>query len=594
MIFQALSNYYDILRNQYPQDIPPLGYGRVKIAFEAIIDKGGELRRIIPVSYRNENNQKNIKIAIVPQQQKRASDVNPNFLCDNPSYCFGFYGENEKEEDSQKKHEAFIKLHLDLLDKIENIQIKTFVNFLKSFKYNPELPIFKDIKEGLSKGGAVVFRVDETYLHENELALEAWEQHKKEEEKKFPQKQCAILGEIKPIALLHPSLKGIRDAQSSGASIVSYNCESFESYDKKQGENSSVSEEVSFKYTTILNYLLEEGSKNKIQVSDSTTVFWAETANTLVNDFFSFIYDSTKDYKKEDKDTEKSLNGILENIKKGKKISEVFFVDENTKFYILGLSPNASRISIRFFYSNTIKTMINNYLLHQKDLEIETTMYEDVKTLSNRNIFSELENPNSSKEKLSPLIAGSFMRSIFTGSMYPRALFSTVMNRVFKDHDDKNKGIKKINNVRVAIIKAYLLRYFRFVNKEKGKEVLTMSLNQNSNNFAYLLGRLFAILEKAQKDVNPDIGATIKDRFFSSACATPSIVFPTLLKLVQNHISKNDFGQFYDKKIAEIMELFPEQKLPKHLNLDDQGIFIIGYYHQMNNLYIKKEQKGEK
>ena len=288
---------------------------------------------------------------------------------------------------------------------------------------------------------------------------------------------------------------------------------------------------------------------------------------------------------------EKNVYGILQAYKQGIKPDfDAVQLNPDVKFYILGLSPNASRISVRFFYFNSFANIIKKISEHYSDIEIEKMYPNQPDSIPLWMFLKETENPKS-RNDINPLLGGSLMRSIFTGNMYPRMLYNLIINRIRCDRDDKDKRIEQINYIRVSIIKGYLNRYSRIYKLDHFKEVLNMSLNEKATITPYLLGRLFAVLEKAQKDANPGINATIKDRYFSSACATPSTVFPTLLKLAQSHISKSDYGYVSERRITEIIGLLHNPEFPKNLNLEEQGVFIIGYYHQSNAFYKTSNTK---
>ena len=117
-----------------------------------------------------------------------------------------------------------------------------------------------------------------------------------------------------------------------------------------------------------------------------------------------------------------------------------------------------------------------------------------------------------------------------------------------------------------------------------------MSLNPDSTNIPYTLGRLFSVLEAVQSSANPGINATIKDRYFNAASATPGHIFPILLNLSQKHLRKLDggFRVHYEKQLTELMSILPEE-FPTRLNLPQQGAFQLGYYHQTQKRYEKKE-----
>ena len=268
-------------------------------------------------------------------------------------------------------------------------------------------------------------------------------------------------------------------------------------------------------------------------------------------------------------------------------------LDKDTRFYILGLAPNAGRVSVRFFYTDPFWKIVQKIMAHYTDMQIGKEFDSQPNFISVRQILWETVSWKASKPEVAPLLGGSVMRAILGNTLYPAALYYAILNRIRTDADDKERGVRKINYVRAAVIKAYLKRKHRHQNQDQIKEVLNMSLNEKSTNQAYLLGRLFAVLEKAQMDaVGENIGASIKDRYFTSACATPVTVFPQLLRLSQHHISKAEYGYTSDRRIQEIMNLMEldHDPFPAHLSLDQQGIFVLGYYHQRQAFYLPKNR----
>lgn len=366
----------------------------------------------------------------------------------------------------------------------------------------------------------------------------------------------------------------MRNAQSSGASIISFNLESFCSYNKKQSFNAPVGEDIVFNYTTALNNLLSSESRKKIQIGDATTVFWAE-GPTPLEGFLKDVLDPHND-----NSDLGNLRMFLEAIRKGKMPKEI----ENTKymkFYILGLSPNASRLSIRFWYASSVEDIARKIGQHFKDLSVEKNFINEPSFPGMWHLLRETAIQGKG-ENISSLLAGAFFRSIVTGQRYPSRILTIILERIRSDH--------KVNYLRSALLKAYIVRNWRFKNKEE-REVIGMSLDKDEKNIGYRLGRLFATLEKAQKDAIPGANTTIKDRYYGSASATPAIVFPQLLRLAQHHIQKSEYGMNIDRHIEEILQDI--QKFPPHLSLEDQGIFALGYYHQKQEFYKKLEKKEE-
>lgn len=369
--------------------------------------------------------------------------------------------------------------------------------------------------------------------------------------------------------------------------------------------NSPVSEKAAFAYTTALNYLLSSTNENrKFTIGDTTVVYWAESekkeyAKAFMELCEPEIVDVETPVEEEeakpvrDKKAEKRLRKVAEKVRRVQALDVKHLLeglDENPRFYILGLAPNAARVSVRFFHSDPFDKIVEKIMKHYKDLEIVKEFEDQHTWLTIQDILKETISKKASDPEASPLMAGSVFRAILDNMPYPAALYNAVINRIRADQDDPKKFIKKINYERAAIIKAYLLRKYRNQPQHPIQEVLVMSLNEQSTVPAYVLGRLFAVLEKVQQEAVGDVNASIKDRYFTSACASPASVFPILLRLSQHHISK--VGAYYhDKRIEKILNLLDIEKnpIPSHLALDEQGVFVLGYYHERKDLWTSKK-----
>jgi len=615
MVLQALNRYYEILSADPESGIALRGYSNANVSFALIITKDGELSGIFPLFEKAQRGKKIIDVPrkmIVPEMVKRSSGIKANFLCDNCTYVLGLNGDDQKDKlNAQKRFEAFKNLNKKLLEQADCLEAKAVIFFLD--KYKPleakgNQLIMQNL-ESLLSGGNIVFKLNESskFVHENSIIQKVWEEHKQEHQNKT-EGQCLITGQIAPIARIHSSLKGIKDSNPTGATLVGFNARAYESYGKakRQGLNSPVSEKASFAYTTALNYLLSpENPNRKFTMGDSTIVYWAESADRTYETVFSGLFDPEWNLIKtpetpaetyRDNKSENRLRAISEKVKQGQSLDKDFIMeglDPNTKFYILGMSPNAARIAIRFFHQDAFKNFIDNILQHYEDMKIIKEYSSQDDLISPRQIIDETVSKKAKNKAPSPLMAGALLQSILNNTTYPAALYNAIMIRIRGDMDDEEKRISKINYIRAASIKAYLKRKYRTQPQSTIQEVLGMALNENSTNQAYLLGRLFAVLEKAQQDAagQSKLNATIKDRFFTSACAAPATVFPVLLRLSQHHISKAKYGYVSDKLIEEIMSKLEVENnpIPAHLRLDEQGIFVLGYYHQRANFYLKNE-----
>lgn len=601
MILQALCEYYDILAADEECSIPQEGYSNAKISYALKISREGELKSIISLKVPTEKGNKEIyRMMLVPEQSGRSGKNPPAyFLADKSDYIFGI---SKDKKIKSNYFELFKQKHFEILENCEDEGAKAILNFLNNWDIQKAEETLKSIThdyEALLQEANFVFRLDldddYCYIHQRPAIKQIWENYRNKDSNE-KEGFCLITGNNTSIARIHKNLQGIRDAQQAGASIVSFNKDksSFESYGKKQSYNAPVGIESAFKYTTVLNYMLQNDSKQKIQIGDATTVFWAESTSSGYNDIFSYLLDpniksedkKTEEEKIQDDEAEAKIKDCFKALNEGKKLSEVDpEIDDETKFYILGLSPNNARVSIRFFHRDTFGNFMKNLAQHHKDLDLEGGRFPFIPIWI---ILEETTIKNSSKDKPTPLLSGRIMEAIIKGNKYPDDLYTAMLRRIRAEQDDRERKTYSINHTRVAVIKAYLTRKARIDRNEELKEVLKVSLNEETTDTAYRLGRLFALLERTQENALGDINATIKDRYFPTASATPRIVFPTLLKLNVHHLAKLDSkGKWLEIEIGKVLDEI--QSFPSHLNMEDQGLFILGYYHQRQSFFKKKE-----
>lgn len=584
MIIQALNEYYERLKQKADSDIPDFGFSSEKIHFALVLNQFGKLIDVRDL--REKEGKKNIpKQLEVPCAGKKTSGIDPNFMWGNTGYVLG--ADSKEHKDENRPHKMFKEFknfqHIlgDGLDDIGMNSVLKFLDLWQPMEAN-QLKYWEEMS-----GVNVVFQLDgeRKYIHEHQLIKERWMEYYQEKQSDY-KAFCLVSGQKSPIARLHSSVKGVKNAQSSGASIVSFNQSSFCSYNKEQSFNAPVSEKIVFNYTTVLNRLLQFNGRQNIQIGDASTVFWAE-GETPMEGFLKDVLDPQSN-----KVDTGDVRRFLEAMREGKMPREI----ENTKsmkFYILGLSPNAGRLSVRFWYVNTVEDIYNKVAQHFKDLVIAKNYDDDPEFPGMWHLLHELA-PRREIDKLSPLLAGLFMKAILTGERYPSNLLSLIINRIRAEQSLKNKAtgrsVESITYLRASMIKAYLVRNNRIKNSNK-KEVVSMALDKEEKNIGYRLGRLFAILEKIQKDAVPGANSTIKDRYYGSASATPTIVFPHLISLAQHHIQKLDYRISKDIQIGDVLQDI--QQFPPHLSLEDQGMFALGYYHQRQDFYKKSEEKEE-
>jgi len=569
MILQALTQYYNRLKDESEIDIPEFGYSKEKISFSIVINEEGKLLQIKDIRNKNEKGKLIPRILSVPKMKGRSGkNPPPYFLWDNSKYILGL----DKNGITRERFDDFKKQ----IEKIESsdIGIKAIKNFF--VQWTPEKSKDIDnIQEILNDTGNIVFELDSEigYIHDRQKIRKIWTDIVNFQLNEIKNDICLVEGKNVPIASTHPLLKNIYGAQSAGAAIISFNKKSFNSYGKEQNHNSPVGVESAFAYTTVLNYLLANKNQ-RISIGDASTVFWTEKKSPIES-----IFGKLLDQK--DDGFDENVKRFLMAVKKGRMPEEI---DSDIKFYILGLSPNAARISIRFWTVSNVSNIAKNIGQHFNDLEIKKSKDTDPLFPGMWKILIETAVRHESKN-IPPLLAGAVFKAIITGSNYPGSLLTILIQRI--------KADKTINYIRAGMLKAILNRKIRF--NQLNKKEVTMALDKENKEPAYLLGRLFAVLEKVQKDAIPGANATIKDRYFGSASATPKIVFPQLIRMSQNHIAKTKkdkpgWAINSDKQIGEIFQSINE--FPAHLSLNDQGLFAIGYYHQRQDIYTKKNKES--
>jgi CRISPR-associated protein Csd1 len=619
MILQALARYYDILSAEAnaseDSNVAQPGYSVANVSYALNLSTQGDLLDIFPLSQQVQRGKKMVDkplSMIVPEQAGRSGRTPPAyFLCDNNAYVLGISVEDEdKPEYSQQRLEAFRAYNKEILAGANCIEAKAVIAFLD--KYEPvtgrKNPVIAKFLDDILKIGKAnfVFMVDGKYVHKNAEIRQVWEARNKSSEDSYIG-QCLITGEIAPIARIHDiKIKGIAPYYG-GVALVGFNDRAYESYNRTNGQglNSPVSKKAMLAYSKALNHLLSDANENKkIVIGDTTVVYWAEGNNKACASLFAGLTemefeepasDLPEGAPIRDQKGENLLRNIAEKIKSGEKIDKEGLaaeVDWNTRFYVLGLeAPNRGRASIRFFYSDPFIKFVQRIGEHYSDLQLG----ESEKPIKIRWILNETVSKKAREGKIAPLLTGAVFSSMLTNSPYPAALYNAIMIRISADMDDEDNQIQKINRLRAAVIKAYLIRKYRNQPQHPIQEVLVMSLNEQSTIPAYLLGRIFAVLEKVQQEAIGDMNASIKDRYFTSACASPRTVFPTLLRLSQHWISKAEYGYASENRIEKIMNLLDIEKnpFPSHLTLDEQGIFVLGYYHQRTAFYVKNSAAAE-
>ncbi|MBS6191003.1 MAG: type I-C CRISPR-associated protein Cas8c/Csd1 [Haemophilus parainfluenzae] len=606
MILASLARYYRRLAAENDDmgnpKVPPYGFSEEKIGWILVLDKEGCLKTVVPNLTADKKPQP--KLMSVPQSFKRPGTTpKPFFLWDKTSYSLGVEANKNKAEakekpftSSEKTFDAFKQYHLDLLQNSDDEGLQALCRFLQNWQpahfAAENLPA-----EMLDANIAFSLEKPTALIHKREAAQTLWAGYLKSDE--ALEGLCLISGDTAPIARLHPAIKGVFGGQSSGGSIISFNKEAFASFGKEQGANAPVSEQSAFAYTTALNYLLRRENNHCLTIGDASTVFWAEADDSATaqaaEGFFAHVFTPPDD----EQESAKIFN-VLEQISKGRPLQEIApELSANTRFYILGLAPNAARISVRFWLDTTFGQLAENLAQHWKDLHIEPSAWKKGKeppvwrilletTPKRKDAEGRLK--KSESKDIPPQLAGEYMRSVLTGRFYPKTMLTRMIGRIRSDG--------YISGLRVAVIKAVINRNSLY------REELKMGLNEETHDIPYRLGRLFAIIELAQSSALGELNAGVRDKFYGGASSSPHSTFPLLLDNYRTHISalrkgrkakwvKGDpkkLANWLEGKVGEIIGVFDaETPFPRHLSLEEQGRFVVGYYQQRFKKYNKQE-----
>lgn len=587
MILQALTAYYEQLVRQGKLSAP--GWDdSFKVSYELRLNDAGQLLRVVPLLTEKTVGKKTVlapRAMRVPAHEKRSSGIAANFLCDNSTYLLGA-DEKGKPERSADCFKACAKLHHAILDGVDSPAARAILAYFDSWDPAQAAtnPLLQEQWKEITGNANLIFGYEaadhsHSFVNDDPAIQKAWQMYYNDRTTGAAMVQCLVTGKEAPAALVHPSIMGVRDAQSSGAALVSFNAPAFCSYGHEQGENAPMSEYAAFAYTTALNRLLADRDHCK-HVGDTAILCWAENAEPVYQDAMSmFLFGADEAAGIQESDVQAALKRLSAG-------QTVPFLEKELSpdqhFYLLGLAPNIARLSVRFFLRDTFGSFAQNLQKHAEEMEIDCSKKEKFRTLPIWAVVNETTRTVPGQPaKPSPQLAGDLLRAVLTGGRYPATLLNGVTLRI--------RAEQAVTRGRAAVIKAYYLRNYP---TELNKEVYTVSLNETTN-VPYLLGRLFSVLEAVQKAANPGINTTIKDRYFNAACATPGMAFPTLLRLSQKHLRKLNDGlaTHYDKQITELMAQLPESGFPARLSLPDQGKFTIGYYHQTQKRYVKKNEE---
>ena len=581
MILQALASYYEVLTDRHILERP--GWSNSKMSWAAEIDECGRLIDLIPLKTESADGKKMLpRVLNLPSPVKKSSGERSNFLWENAEYIFGFPKMPNPDPKTEKRFKAAKELHLKILQDVHTPESIALKSFFEIWNINDQISRFsEDETKSFEKGEYITFFYKGRFVSEYDSIKTAWQ--KAYDEAADGERMIDLISGEKVVPeATHPLIKGVMNAQMAGAALVSFNGKAYESYGHEKNINSPIGKYNSFAYTSALNHLISD-KDHRQHIGDMTVIYWAKNGDSE--------YQSVMDSLLKGSDggiSDEDLSSIMRNAAVGNRIffNEKELLPDN-EFYILGLSPNAARISVRFFCQNTFGTIVTNIKKHYDDIYIIKDNRSKWETIPLWALLRETVNSASSDKSPSPQMSGDVLKAILFGRRYPETLMYQTIMRIRAEHD--------VTRGRAAIIKGYLLRNTEnLFSYNKIKEVATVALNEESNYTPYVLGRLFSVLEATQQAANPGINSTIKDRYFNSACSTPASVFPLLLKLANSHLKKMATGSqvYYNKSISDLIGKIG-MTFPQTLSLQEQGTFILGYYHQTQKRFEKKNNDTE-
>lgn len=605
IILQALNDFYERLDRRGKREgqtlIPPYGFKPANISYILELNFRGEPLSLFPTNPSNEKTQSSGETYMVPgvafNPNPKPEEGKPEWedLCfvnrtsgrrsyifwDKTEYAFGVTKEGSGKKvmsaitpKSKQDHLAFKSAHQKILTG-QNPDFLALLLFMEHWR--PELwEKMSFPADALGKNIAFRLQGKDSLIHENQEVKSVVEKLLRPS---TDIATCLITGRTTYFARKQPQFTGVWGAQSSGASIVSFNADAYESFSKSQGANAPVSERAAFRYGAALNWLLDRSNSRVLRVGESTLVYWAdekevgEEAAKKVEKAWSEWIDPgdepERDIDAEQSDVLRTQTGYIASASRAPDTSDL---PPETRIHILALSPNAGRIAVRFWLVDTFGHLRDNLLRHEQDLAINPSAFKGKPKAWA--LLKETAVPRDMKN-VPPRLGGEFMQAILTGTRYPRSLLTAIIGWIRAD--------KQIIGPRAALIRAVVNRDIRI--NQSGKEEIPVSLDLNNDNEAYRLGRLFALIEGVQKAaLGGDINATVKDKFFSSASTTPAGIFPLLQKNAIHHLAKlrkekPGLAHWFEQEIGAVWSGLPPD-LKRSLRLEDQGRFIAGYYHQ--------------
>lgn len=579
-------------------DLPRPGFSCEAIGGEVVLATDGTVAEMNVLAAPDEKGKLRPRAMSVPAAVKRTAGIKSNLFWDKSAYVLGVIvatGPDGKplSDDlgnpvpgqggrTAQEHAAFVAAHLELLAVAEVPELVALRHFLMQWEWEDFLASGYDT--GLLDAN-LVFRLqgESRFIHDLPEAAALLGRAKGEGP------ICLVTGQPAAVARLHPSIKGVMGAQSSGASLVSFNDLAYESHGKKQGENAPVSEAAAFAYGTTLNALLRRGSGQNLRIGDATVVFWVEARTPKETIAATTLFGAVLAPSPEDTNTaRRKLTGELTAIAKGKWHDAPGY-DPETKVFVLGLAPNAARLSVRFWHPGRLQDFAARIATFWDELQIMPSPWLGRDGSEHPPAAWRLPYEVAAlgdAKNIPPLLGGALMRAVLTGANYPRTLLSGVIGRLRVEGTPPDRFS---DGRRAAIIRAVLVR--------NTKREVSMALDETSEDPAYVLGRLFGAFTYAERSY-ADRGATIRDKYMGGASATPARIFPMLMKGYEHNRAglakaggqKVGAGIKAEKAVASILAKLPGGgDLPASLPLEDQGRFFVGFYHQLSAFYTKAE-----
>lgn len=589
MILQELHEYYQRLVKDPATDVPQQFWSKEKAAWEIGLNADGTVAYADPlITGEGKEARKFIQMQVPEHPVRSGSGVSPFFLCDNPAYLFGM-----DEKRGAKKRAASGDLHRSVLKDVEDEGAQAIVRFFEI--EDPASALREDVRKALSdSGGFAVFRLkgDVGRIHERPAIIDAWKVYRAQPSEDAIIGQCSITGKRESLARLFPQVTGIPGAQSAGASLVSFNQKSFDSYGKSQAFNAAVSESVAFNAGSALKYLFDDQS-HRIWCGKVMIVFWSDRPapkeDAIVRTLMDMVPLSKKRQVAEDGEAVADIGYALKRMRQGLPLSEC---DPDVRYFILGINPNAARLAVQFFEESSFGQLEEHFREYLDDIALD-----GVELCPLALLLRQTAARGSAEDVPSPLLYGC-MQAMLSGSRFPRALLGLLLTRMRADHGSVNSWDM---GQRAALMKAYLVRSRRLASKEcdiEEKGSLSMTLERGKTDRGYVLGRLFAVMERAQTAAINEVNATIKDRYIGSASSTPRRVYPSLLSNLKNHIAKLRKANaglciVLEKETDKIMDLIEGEAFPPSLSMEEQGEFYVGYHQERCFLWKSKEERAQ-